>query len=221
MNTPDTHQPDAKETLKEQQLWRIFFWSFFLSQGFASLQQNLFEYVREHNPQLRITHDDLEEMQSVFVKRLRAFIPKTLQEEGAHFAIALDSQIGASTNTVLGQVHNLFCEPGSRTDQNKLLTKILHQMLTRDRDFLMKKIHRPGKSTSHNQTFLTDPWLSHVEHFLVEGHSINVPEYDALFEELRPMAKRLLQDPKSKFTQDYKDMLSVRNANRVCAEHAQ
>lgn len=220
MNTPDSPRQDGVDASKEQQLWRICFWSFFLSQGDPGLQHNLLKYVRGKNAELHLTHDDLERMQGIFEKRLRAFIPKTPKIEAAHFAVPLDSQIRESTNTVSRHMHNLFCEPQPPLDRAKLLTRIPQQMLTRDREFFCSQTHRPEKSMTPDQSFLTDPWLSHVEYFLVEGHPINVPEYDALFEELRPMVKQLLEDPESTFRKDYDEMLYVRNANRKGLENA-
>lgn len=236
----------SAEALEKSHLWDLLFWSFFLSQGYEGLQRSIFEYIKLQHPELRINPQHTKTMINEFAAKMRTFIPKTTEPTKSvrHFAIDEDNDISYTCSrqmielafilnpvetilsTTWNRVATFFApktiEKRKEEHRTRVAKRILQMMLDRDQLYLSgtNSRGRRGKlSGKEHHSFLTDPWLSHIEHFIIDGHRLGVPEYDALHDELAFLARKRMHDRHDSFATKYHAMIRKRNKNRAAQEN--
>lgn len=172
----------------------LLFGSFEYSQGDEDLQFDIYEYLHERFPELRIDEGTMEAANQTALKRVSSFIiPKESSQVRMHID-DLDQDI--LDIGVPRQMQNLKNALNGLKTYEELniearLQKILEGMISRDSRFLYG---RP-RSFNENRRNLsvydasespkTDPYASYICDYVIRGVEVKIPEFQQMFADIR------------------------------------
>lgn len=195
---------------------QIFYNSFYLSQGTATLQEMLLLYVHAKRPSWRVS----DEMRAQLIETL---LPRTksLMETGYHQPVEgipgeLEKQAEAMQHILNNESDILQFR-----SQYFSLSTTAKQIIGSDFHYTFAGRNNRTKLVSSSSSYnpRTDRYLSHICYYGLSSHTTGIPEYDQLFQEINAHLTNTSQDRLKEDLGDSEFEMLVRVVSKYNQEH--
>lgn len=205
--------PEDKEDVEyidNEKAKKLLFLSYRFSQGKSELQYNIFEYLHDIRPRWRIGEKELPELQKALEETIQKYFGKS-KDILLHPSSPMRDTvvIQESIKTEVKEFAEILNDKKEKINREEILSRIITRMIQGDSIFLSQKEGRERRATEgRKKSEHTDPWLSHLVYYGIQGHETGAEEYNQMFRDVRERIMPILLGEVSKYTNE-KDLFKI------------
>lgn len=218
-------QPETRptEALTLQQAEKLFFLSFRFSQGYGSLHGSIFDYLHFLHPDWNIT----EEFRHQLIEAANKHFSNFLHNKTISMHKKISNGYKDALEDAAENMQKRFNQQNDATPILPEMTSFVGWVVNRDYKYLVEpnreslryKLGRPRENNPKPARYnpLTDPFLSHICWYGIEGNPTGAWEYDWMFANIKEGALRILKIDQS---DEVTKRIKTRLVNIISKYHA-
>lgn len=165
----------------------LFFLSFRFSQGIPKKQQHIFKYLALEHPNWRMSKRFIDDVKTRVTPRIKKFLVGSKKSTMHSTETDTDDKTIESTiRSELDEMTSIFNRKDKTESREALLLIITEGIIQLDNHYLVHVDGRTRKTIGEQQhVSVSDPYLSHLCYYGLEGNKTGAEEYDKMFQEAK------------------------------------
>lgn len=180
-----------EETPTAAYLTNVFFNTFYFSQGFPQLQREITGAIHTNHPEWQISVEAATQILNAVTSRIHGFLthaenaPHQRENSTVVHPDLGEKKIEVETTDRFTEFKGILNgDYDTRSPRYGSIPAIAKAMIQQDFAFLSRENGRTRKNIP-TKSPQTDPWLSHMCYYVLEGNSTGIVEFDEVFAAVR------------------------------------